>query len=180
MMALAVLGALGAFALSEDSPAESTILPEIWVIGDSIGVGIASAMVRANMPHVSRAIISTTARQWLTVLRAPDYGSWPQGKRLVVVSLGTNDAQSVELRREFISNALAIVAELRARGHVVCWVLPPSASSLIPQPGDFDRLLEAGATPLWTRVPMADTWHPTATGYDELAAAIEHLRRNPA
>jgi lysophospholipase L1-like esterase len=156
-----------------DSTAANAEPVGVWVIGDSIGVGIVGALRRANVPVVAEAQESTNARQWRGMLK------WTvSGPAFVVVSLGTNDGVSAELRSEFEQNALAIVEELRQRGHVVCWVLPPSAESLIPTPQTLERLLASGAVVLQKRVAMADKWHPTAAGYDDLAASIESIRRS--
>jgi hypothetical protein len=170
---LPLLGMAALLALTGEGTPQTrvTLSDEIWVIGDSIGVGIGGALARAKVRTAQDAINSTTARSWLQRLRAPGF-VWPQWPRFVVVSLGTNDAQSAELRREFSVNALAIIEELTRRGHVVCWVLPPSEASLIPRPADLERLTAAGIVVIWQRVSMADAWHPTAAGYDAIAGVI--------
>lgn len=175
LLGLALLMAL--LGTSDSAATEGADLElEVWVIGDSVGVGIASALRRANLAPFDNAEKSTTARQWAA--RLPNM-SGPRGRRFVVVSLGTNDAQSAELRREFISNARAIVAELQRRGHVVCWVLPPSEKSLIPSVTDLERLMAIpGLLVAQERVDMADQWHPTAAGYDRLARVVTAIRRN--
>lgn len=141
--------------------------PRIWLIGDSIGVGLASAMRRAKVEVDDSTINGSTTKQWVGLLR-----NITRGNTWAVVSLGTNDAVDKALRREFATNTEAIVNELRARNCRVIWLLPPSASSMIPAQTDLERLTQLDASFMQLRPPMADTWHPTAAGYDMLAAAI--------
>lgn len=166
LMALLAIGGTSEQARSRELP--------IWVIGDSIGVGVAAALRRAGLHIEAEPMNGTTARRWLGWLRARR--TWPTGPRFVVVSLGTNDAQSKELRYEFAANAVAIVEELQRRGHRVCWLLPPSKASLVPSSLDLERLVASGAAVIQEReVPMGDAWHPTAAGYDELAAVVRRV-----
>lgn len=178
LLALLPFLALGALlSESEDGSASGALHPDVWVLGDSIGVGIEGALRRAGVLVRGDAINSTTAQFWAARLRDTAL-VWPTGRRFVVVSLGTNDAQTATLRKGFATAAASIVAELQKRGHVVCWVLPPSEASAVPSSTDLERLIGLGVVVLQERVPMGDTWHPTAAGYDHLAAVIEQNRRN--
>lgn len=170
------LAALFLLGRSVGADADDLATGGVWVIGDSIGVGIAAALKRADVLVESHAEVSTNARQWrMRVSNMPS--SW----RFVVISLGTNDAQSAELRREFAGNIAAIAAELRERGHVVCLLLPPSEHSAIPSQLDYERLDQvANLLVVRETVDMADKWHPTAAGYDRLAYVVEQIRRQRA
>lgn len=173
----------GALALADDSAA-TEVAPVMrgplaggaWVLGDSIGVGLAGALARAGADFDSEAENSTTASQWRGRLALRN--TWPNVRRFVVISLGTNDGVNATLRKNFADNAVAIILELHRRGHVVCWLMPPSDQSLIPGGIDLERIIATGAIVLQERVPMADQWHPTATGYDQLASKIESIRRS--
>lgn len=143
---------------------------ELWCLGDSIGQGIAAALRRAGVTIEDDSQQSSTTAQWAE--RLPNVA---KANRIAVVSLGTNDAQDRGLRREWSTNVREIVRELVARGCRVLWVLPPSSQSLVPSQSDLETLAQLGAEFLWLRVPMVDAWHPSAAGYDTLAAEI--LRR---
>jgi len=168
------LGLLTPLGLSDDQVQSRGLdNASVLVLGDSIGVGIAGAFKRAGVPVRGMAENGTTARQW----RARVTSIYAR-ERFVVVSLGTNDAQSAELRREFASNVLAIAAELQARGHVVCLVLPPSEKSAVPSSADWERLTtNERLIVIQERVHMSDAWHPTAAGYDRLVAVLQTIRR---
>jgi lysophospholipase L1-like esterase len=172
----------GALALADSAAAEVTpvtsgpLVGGVWVLGDSIGVGLAGALARAGVDFDTEAENSTTASQWRGRLALRK--TWPSVRRFVVISLGTNDGVSATLRKSFADNAVAIILELHRRGHVVCWLMPPSEQSLIPAGVDLERIIATGAIVLQERVPMSDQWHPTAAGYDQLALKIESIRRS--
>jgi lysophospholipase L1-like esterase len=172
----------GALALADSAAAEITpattgpIVGGAWVLGDSIGVGLAGAFTRAGVDFDSEAENSTNASQWRGRLALRK--TWPNVRRFVVISLGTNDGVNATLRKRFADNAVAIIGELQRRGHVACWLMPPSAQSLVPSSVDLERIIATGAIVLQERVPMADQWHPTAAGYNQLASQIESIRRS--
>lgn len=182
---VALAGALGWLALGSDTSLARSVPPSVtpripdgpvWVVGDSIGVGIAAALRRAGVKVVERAQNSTNARQWAG--RLPDAEYWPEEPRTIVVSLGTNDAISAELRKEFMVHARTIARTLLAAGHQVIWVLPPSKDSRIPQDGDINTLIAFGGSWILERdLVMADKWHPTAAGYDTLASVVLRVRQ---
>jgi hypothetical protein len=183
---LQLLGAaLGICALSSEksapagTPENAAIASSapVWVIGDSIGVGIAAALRRAGVPVVEKARNNTTARQWRAWMADTKGERWPMSPRVVVISLGTNDSASADLLSEFRANAKAIMWSMRARGHRVIWVLPPSGSSRIPRGSDLEFLLALGGEWLLEReLPMGDLWHPSVAGYDRLAERVQKLR----
>ena len=179
LLAVAGLLALLSMGSAEDSsrePRQQMPLGAVWVVGDSIGVGVAAGLRRAGVSVVEKARNSTTARQWVSRLRDPSY--WPTAPSVVVVSLGTNDAVSAELRKEFRANAQALMQALAGRGHSVIWILPPSPSARIPEGSDLEFLIGLGGRWILDRgLPLADAWHPTVTGYDRLAAAVETIRK---
>lgn len=147
--------------------------PRNWlVIGDSIGVGVgvAMAMQSQGIEVVSIAKVSTNARQWSARLSEP---IWPSEPTNVVISLGTNDAQSPELMKEFRTNVAQISQRLSAQGHRLIWILPPSPDCVIPRGNDLEFLWSLGGVWIYNRqLPMADKWHPTAQGYAELARFV--------
>lgn len=169
---LALLAAV--FVAATSSPRAHRAGP-VWVIGDSIGVGIAAALRRRGVSLIDRAEVSTTTAQWMGRVRDLE-GRVPA---VVVVSLGTNDAVARGLREQWRANAVQVVETLTRAGHAVIWVMPPSSHCTLPAPGDADAIRAAGARVIQVRgVPMADEWHPTARGYDALAAEVDAVRRS--
>lgn len=153
---------------------QASRLGPVWVLGDSIGVGVAAGLRRLGVSVVDKAEVSTTTEQWRARVTATEE---PRAKSVVVVSLGTNDAVSAVLRARWRDNALAVARVLIGRGHLVVWVLPPSAKSALPRLEDIAALRAEGVRVIWDRVPMADVWHPNVQGYDALAVAVEAVRK---
>jgi lysophospholipase L1-like esterase len=159
--------ALLLLASSDDGLAQQTEAPtgRLWVIGDSIAVGVSAALSRAGVAHLGSPETSTTARQWLGRIRGLDIVSGD----VVVMSVGTNDWVSTELRPEFTNNMLRMMALMNARGARFVWLAPPSALvedvELMPRPMRPQTIEDKS-------LPMADRWHPTAEGYERLAAQV--------
>ena len=176
---LAMISAIGLLTLSGASSSGEVppITPSkpLWVVGDSIGVGIAAALRRAGERITDMAVESTNARQWVVELAK---GQWPSEPATIVVSLGTNDAASAVLLREFRANAETIMRALLARGHQVIWILPPSPACRIPQGSDVEFFMNLGGHWVLDRsIELSDKWHPTAAGYDRLAASVRAIRK---
>jgi lysophospholipase L1-like esterase len=145
----------------------------LCILGDSLGVGIATAFHRRDITFTAEAKESTNARQWASTIAE----HLPATPSLVVMSLGTNDALSDVLRAEFPAHMRTIARAIHGAGHALVWVLP-AGPSLIPDSATLQVMSEENVQAIVPRVEMADKWHPTAQGYDAIAKQVlEHLFR---
>jgi hypothetical protein len=158
-------------ASSDDGNAQPVTVPEgapkgtLWLVGDSIAVGVRSALIRGGVTPMGVPEESTTARQWLQRVKRCEIASGDT----VVMSVGSNDWVSDELRPEFANNMLRMAAWVNALGARFVWLAPPSPliedEALLPRP-------MRPATIEDKSLPMADKWHPTAEGYERLATQV--------
>mgnify|MGYP003342947090 CR=1 FL=1 len=128
------------------------------IIGDSIGVGIAKAMPQCE-PRVKGGISSRGLNL--------SSGTTPLGARVVVISLGTNDA-GINTYYEL----------LRLRGRVradkVYWIVPPirpAAQNAVRTVAQHfgDKTITISHDKL-----SADGIHPTGRGYQGLVNEMEN------
>lgn len=146
---------------------------ELCILGDSLGVGIAGALVRARVSFAAQARESTNARQWASTITE----HLPTTPSLVVISLGTNDALSDVLRAEFPGHLRTIARAIHGAGHALLWVLP-AGPSLIPDAATLQAMSDEHVQAIVPRVEMSDKWHPTAQGYDAIARQVlDHRAR---
>jgi lysophospholipase L1-like esterase len=108
--------------------------------------------------------MSTNAAQWRNRIRAiVSTGEYDA----VLVSLGSNDAQSASLRDQFDENVAELCAEVRASGARCVLLIPPnSAADRLPLPAGVELL----RSPPVELAP--DGIHLTPRGY---AAWADHI-----
>ena len=201
-----MIGAIGAvvlaasvYALAKRKPGRKWpgLQPKtskIYVVGDSLGVGIGAqlstiALLGQGSTGPSGAqvagnpIESTRIDQWNSLAAmGPALSSYAN---VVVVSLGTNDAamDPTAIEQRVGSGAANIVAMFEGRANVV-WVLPPLTSAL-PHVGRVRDLITAaigsspnvdivdvGDLPQRSGQVASDQIHPTPSMYSTIANMI--------
>lgn len=141
----------------------------VWIVGDSIAVGVSQALRRRGFGHNAQAKSGTALRVW----RSRVQGLGIKQGDLLVLSCGTNDWVSPVLREEFPAGILEVRQWADAHGIGLLWLVPPSPEV------DLSQLDPAGQVSRLTlrELPMADRWHPTAEGYEEIAEAVVEAAR---
>lgn len=126
---------------------------ECMIMGDSIAVGSHSHRPRCEL--VARTGLSS--RSWWQ-----RYNQHSLKAHTVIVSLGSNDTDSVSSYRQLLQIREKITA------HTVYWIAP-NASSRGPQLADVEAVArQFGDSVIRTDKYSADRIHPTHSGYREL------------
>lgn len=162
------LGAVLALVLVAAMTGSAPTGGRLWVLGDSIGVGVSAQLRALGVPHESRVEQSTTAQQWLA--RGHDVLAELAPGDVVSVSLGTNDYQSASLLAGFAGAMAQLRAGVESRGARFVWLAPPS-----PSIDDWRFRFGTPYEIAGKSLPMADRWHPTVEGYRMLAEAVRRL-----
>lgn len=152
------------------SPSRASATGPVAVIGDSLAVGLTPPLKIAlgKLGKVTGwGIGGSIAAMWTLQVEAV----LVTGPRTVIVSLGTNDAQSSDALAKFPARIRTIVDKIRAAG-----ALPVLLSSPAKLPAEIDLALHAtGArvvSPPANIQMQGDGTHPTSAGYQQWAQAI--------
>lgn len=171
---------------STPAPAASSNSGGVLMIGDSLGVGLASAMKKFfTVPFHSAAQQSTTIDQWgetdhINVLMQAS-GLAQRKPSLVLVSLGTNDIAGGGDANPKRAAVREIVRLVREAGSKVAWIAPPTLPPTLPAGFGVRAVLAqelaALAVPMFESdqivIPRGgDHLHPTGEGYESWAVAI--------
>ncbi len=138
------------------------------LIGDSLAVGLgpplATELASRAVALTTRAEVSTNADQWRRRAPALFESLHPE---IVLMSLGSNDAQSSSLTTSFPDNVRTICDAAHASGARRCALLlaPNRTASAVTPDG-----VEVIAPPVVQL--QSDGIHPTASGYRAWAIAI--------
>lgn len=130
---------------------------ECLILGDSIAVG---TKMFAPKECVSYAHSGYTTKQWNN-----KWGNTPLNSSVVIISLGTNDDNSVHTEVELRK------MRFRLRSHRVVWIMPlcnqkfckSNINSIIQNIAD-----ECGDSIIRTKHLQSDHIHPNGLGYKEL------------
>ncbi len=141
------------------------------LIGDSLAVGLGSPLATElgalGTTLTTRAEVSTNADQWRRRAPAIFESLRPD---IVLMSLGSNDAQSSSLTAAFPDNLRAICDAARAAGAKRCALLvAPNRTA--------SEVAHDGVEAIWP-LPVqlsSDGIHPTATGYHNWASDLAPL-----
>ncbi len=159
----------------------------LWVIGDSLGVGLLPWLMklgdRDGIQVYGTPVGGTNIRQWATKLT-------PEAVRdadatAVLIVLGSNDAAASE---EYVTKqapyyAHELVRNLQAAGLKVWWLAPGETGALkhsisirtMLSAMSFSEGIEEHEVPDWIPYSQADKIHPTPSGYQSLAAWVWDL-----
>ncbi len=141
------------------------------LIGDSLAAGLgpplATELASRAVTLTTRAEISTNADQWRHRAPAIFESLRPD---VVLMSLGSNDAQSSSLTSAFPDNVRAICDSARSAGAKRCALLvAPNRTASEVTHGSVESIW-----PLPVQL-SADGIHPTATGYQKWASDLAPL-----
>lgn len=112
-----------------DNQTRTTLIPsgsKLLIAGDSLAVGMSDEFVRiakrrGYIPH-THAIVGTNAIQWVKWIESDITKYSP---KLVIVSLGTNDAMIIDQIRKFDNIYRDIQDVVERNGAVLVWIGPP-------------------------------------------------------
>lgn len=177
----------GGIGLAVRSSRKAWLRPEdrLWVIGDSLGVGLLPQLIklgdRDGIQTYGVPVGGTNIRQWATKLG-------PQAIRdanatAVLVVLGSNDAAASEdyVTKQAPYYAHQLVRELEAEGLKVWWLAPGETGALARSKEiramlaamAFAEGIEEHEVPDWIPYSPFDNIHPTMpAGYQALASWI--------
>jgi lysophospholipase L1-like esterase len=125
---------------------------ECLILGDSIAVGIAQH--RPECAAIAKGGISSYSWNNANITK-------PLGAKTVVISLGANDSQKINTRRELETLRELIKADL------VFWILPHNKPSIHPFIRELAEDYRDVVLPITQISP--DNIHPTTRGYKILA-----------
>lgn len=145
----------------------------VVLFGDSLAQGLATPLraqaAASGVQMYADAVPGTRFDQWMA--RGPSFAS-SKGATFAIISLGTNDAVANEAHRATLpARARAISGELRSRGVVPIWVLPPPMRFSTEAPRQ--AILATGDAALESLdYPRYDSIHPTPAGFHQWASDI--------
>ena len=152
----------------------------VWLMGDSIGVGLLPKLV-ATIEHdcAGAPVGGTNIQQWLGASKVQAAQQW--GATVVLVVLGTNDAAaSSEYRANVATLAEQLCSNIQSAGMRVVWLGPgvvPQFASTSPQvQSDIASACRSMGALVLDPTPLplhkADGVHPDGAGYATLASWV--------
>lgn len=181
---LASLAAVGAaFAVKAMRKPWLTPNDRVWVIGDSLGVGLLPKLKeigqRNDIPVVGNPVGGTIIRQW-SQKDLQEIETW--GATTVLIVLGSNDANANEqyVRDQAPGYALDLTNKLKKMGVKIWWLAPGQTGALVRSEEvrsmieqlAFSESFIAKPVPDFIPYWSADMIHPTPDGYRQLAEWI--------
>lgn len=154
---------------------------KIWLIGDSLGVGLLQPLGEIAQAHgftlAGEPVGGTTVGYWDA---HPIDMAKQWGASVVVVVLGTNDAAATEQYRDTVASKSAhLVARLHSSGMRVCWVGPGSDFKFLEGGREVQTMVASSSGAEMVLDPTVqkfqkqpDNVHPTTSGYANMAQWI--------